>query len=38
MGQADEGTPVIHVRGFPYALREASFAELPRDKEKDLFR
>lgn len=38
MGQADEGQPVIHVRGFPYALREASFSELPREKEKDLFR
>ena len=38
MGQADEGRPVIHVRGFPYALREASFTELPREREKDLFR
>jgi coenzyme F420-0:L-glutamate ligase/coenzyme F420-1:gamma-L-glutamate ligase len=38
MGQADEGTPVVHVRGFPYPLREGSFAELPRDRESDLFR
>ena len=38
MGQAAEGQPVIHVRGFPYSLREASFQELPRDKEEDLFR
>jgi coenzyme F420-0:L-glutamate ligase/coenzyme F420-1:gamma-L-glutamate ligase len=38
MGQADESRPVIHVRGFPHALREASFRELPREKEKDLFR
>ena len=38
MGQADEGRPVVHVRGFPYALREASFTELPRDRERDLFR
>lgn len=38
MGQADEGRPVIHVRGFPYALREASFVELPRELDKDLFR
>ena len=38
MGQADEGTPVVHVRGFPYALREGDLKELLRDKEQDLFR
>ncbi len=38
MGQADEFTPVIHVRGFPYALREGTLAELIRPKELDLFR
>jgi coenzyme F420-0:L-glutamate ligase/coenzyme F420-1:gamma-L-glutamate ligase len=38
MGQADESRPVIHVRGFPYPLREGSFRELPRKREKDLFR
>lgn len=38
MGQANEGTPVIHVRGFPYALREASLSELLRPKDQDLFR
>jgi coenzyme F420-0:L-glutamate ligase/coenzyme F420-1:gamma-L-glutamate ligase len=38
MGQAAEGTPVIHVRGFPYPLREAQLAELLRAKETDLFR
>ena len=38
MGQVAEGTPVIHVRGFPYALREAKLGELIRPKEKDLFR
>lgn len=38
MGQADEGRPVIHVRGFPYPLREGSFNELPRERGKDLFR
>jgi coenzyme F420-0:L-glutamate ligase/coenzyme F420-1:gamma-L-glutamate ligase len=38
MGQAAEGTPVIHVRGFPYALREGSLTELIRPKEQDLFR
>jgi coenzyme F420-0:L-glutamate ligase/coenzyme F420-1:gamma-L-glutamate ligase len=38
MGQADEGYPVIHVRGFPYPLREGAFKELPRDQSQDLFR
>ena len=38
MGQAAEGTPVVHVRGFPYPLREASLAELIRPKDLDLFR
>ncbi len=38
MGQAAEGTPVIHVRGFPYPLREGTFQELIRPKEQDLFR
>jgi coenzyme F420-0:L-glutamate ligase/coenzyme F420-1:gamma-L-glutamate ligase len=38
MGQAAEGTPVIHVRGFPYPLREGSLQELLRPKEQDLFR
>lgn len=38
MGQADEGTPVVHVRGFPYPLREGGLNELLRPKEQDLFR
>jgi coenzyme F420-0:L-glutamate ligase/coenzyme F420-1:gamma-L-glutamate ligase len=38
MGQAAEGTPVIHVRGFPYPLREAALAELIRPADQDLFR
>jgi coenzyme F420-0:L-glutamate ligase/coenzyme F420-1:gamma-L-glutamate ligase len=38
MGQAAEGTPVVHVRGFPYPLRESSLGELLRPKEMDLFR
>jgi coenzyme F420-0:L-glutamate ligase / coenzyme F420-1:gamma-L-glutamate ligase len=38
MGQANERTPVIHVRGFPYPLRESLFSELVRDKKMDLFR
>lgn len=38
MGQAAEGTPVVHVRGFPYPLREGYSTELLRSKELDLFR
>jgi coenzyme F420-0:L-glutamate ligase/coenzyme F420-1:gamma-L-glutamate ligase len=38
MGQADEGTPAVHVRGFPYPLREGSLSELLRPAEQDLFR
>jgi coenzyme F420-0:L-glutamate ligase / coenzyme F420-1:gamma-L-glutamate ligase len=38
MGQASEGTPVVHVRGFPYPLREGKLTELIRPRELDLFR
>jgi coenzyme F420-0:L-glutamate ligase / coenzyme F420-1:gamma-L-glutamate ligase len=38
MGQAAEGTPIVHVRGFPYPLREGNLAELLRPKDQDLFR
>ena len=38
MGQAAEGTPVVHVRGFPYPLRDGSLKELLRPREQDLFR
>ncbi|HUH95772.1 MAG TPA: coenzyme F420-0:L-glutamate ligase, partial [Anaerolineales bacterium] len=38
MGQAAEGTPIVHVRGFPYPLREGALGELIRPKEQDLFR
>ena len=38
MGQAAEGTPAVHVRGFPYPLRDGKLSELIRPKEKDLFR
>jgi len=38
MGQASEGLPVIHVRGFPYPLREGKLDELIRPIENDLFR
>lgn len=38
MGQAAEGLPVVHVRGFPYPLRDSSLGELTRSKNEDLFR
>jgi coenzyme F420-0:L-glutamate ligase / coenzyme F420-1:gamma-L-glutamate ligase len=38
MGQAAEGTPVVHVRGFPYPLREGSLKEMLRPKDQDMFR
>jgi len=38
MGQAGEGLPVVHTRGFPYPLRESAMSELIRPKEQDAFR
>ncbi len=38
MGQVDEATPVVLVRGFPYPLREAGLDEILREEEQDLFR
>jgi len=38
MGQADERLPLVHVRGFPYLLRESRLQELFRPKELDMFR
>ena len=38
MGQAGEGTPVIHLRGVPYPLRDGSVKELIRPESQDLFR
>jgi coenzyme F420-0:L-glutamate ligase / coenzyme F420-1:gamma-L-glutamate ligase len=38
MGQAAEGTPIVHVRGFPYPLRDGSLKELIRPRDQDLFR
>jgi coenzyme F420-0:L-glutamate ligase/coenzyme F420-1:gamma-L-glutamate ligase len=38
MGQAAEGTPVVHIRGFPYPLGEGSLTEMLRPAEQDLFR
>ena len=38
MGQASEATPIVHVRGFPYPLRDGDIQELLRPKDQDLFR
>lgn len=38
MGQAAEGTPAVHVRGFPYPMGEGSLHDLLRPREQDLFR
>ncbi len=38
MGQADEGSPIIHARGFPYPLRDGNLQELIRPIDQDLFR
>ena len=38
MGQASEGTPAVHVRGFPYPLGEGALKDLIRPKDTDMFR
>jgi coenzyme F420-0:L-glutamate ligase/coenzyme F420-1:gamma-L-glutamate ligase len=38
MGQANEGRPVVLVRGVPYARRDGAARELVRPRERDLFR
>ncbi len=38
MGQAAEGIPAVHVRGFPYPLGEGTLKEMLRPKEQDMFR
>jgi coenzyme F420-0:L-glutamate ligase/coenzyme F420-1:gamma-L-glutamate ligase len=38
MGQASEACPTVHVRGFPYPLRQGRLSELLRPKELDTFR
>jgi coenzyme F420-0:L-glutamate ligase/coenzyme F420-1:gamma-L-glutamate ligase len=38
MGQAAEGRPVVHIRGFPYGRREGCAAELIRPSYMDMFR
>lgn len=37
-GQADEGQPIVHVRGVPKSQRDGSAREIVRTKEQDLFR
>jgi coenzyme F420-0:L-glutamate ligase/coenzyme F420-1:gamma-L-glutamate ligase len=37
IGQAAEGVPAVHVRGYPYPLREGSVVELIRPEDQDLF-
>lgn len=38
MGQSDDGFPAVLARGFPYARRESTVAELIRPRAEDLFR
>jgi coenzyme F420-0:L-glutamate ligase/coenzyme F420-1:gamma-L-glutamate ligase len=38
MGQAAEATPIVHVRGFPFPLREGTIKEILRPKDQDMFR
>src|SRR4030042_6321876 len=38
MGQTDEAPPIIHVRGFPYGLRDGNLKGLLRPTDQDLFR
>ncbi|MHC1784788.1 MAG: coenzyme F420-0:L-glutamate ligase [Anaerolineaceae bacterium] len=38
MGQASEGTPAVHVSGFPYPLRNGVLNEMIRPSELDLFK
>lgn len=37
LGQAKEGTPIVHVRGAPHALGNGSARDLVRQPEMDLF-
>jgi coenzyme F420-0:L-glutamate ligase/coenzyme F420-1:gamma-L-glutamate ligase len=37
-GQADEGRPIVHMRGVPRSRGEGSAREIVRRKETDLFR
>ncbi|MBI4788583.1 MAG: coenzyme F420-0:L-glutamate ligase [Chloroflexi bacterium] len=37
-GQADEGRPIVHVRGVPHSGGDGAAREIVREKELDLFR
>lgn len=37
-GQANEGSPVVLIRGLPYGLAEARLQDVLRPREEDLFR
>lgn len=37
-GQADEGRPIVHIRGVPMSRGDGSAREIVREKELDLFR
>lgn len=38
MGQAGEGRPIVHMRGFPYPPADGTAADLVRPRHMDLFR
>jgi coenzyme F420-0:L-glutamate ligase/coenzyme F420-1:gamma-L-glutamate ligase len=38
MGQADEGRPLVLIRGMPYALEDGRARDLVRDRALDMFR
>jgi coenzyme F420-0:L-glutamate ligase/coenzyme F420-1:gamma-L-glutamate ligase len=38
LGQADEATPVVHIRGVPHATGTGTMREIIRPEEEDLFR
>lgn len=38
MGQADEGRPIVHVRGYKSKVGQGNAQDLIRDQEQDLFR
>lgn len=37
MGQADEGKPIIHVRGFPFKAKQVTIKEIFYNKKEELF-
>lgn len=38
MGQANQGIPAVHVRGFPYPLTSGRLEDILRPHDRDLFR